>query len=77
MGSNPCLPADCSSSKASTNRKNLTKYDGHEKESVKILNKIFKKFPVPKRYQEIAIAVAKFHGIINKVYDLSATEIIN
>ncbi|MBI79776.1 MAG: multifunctional CCA addition/repair protein [Pseudomonadota bacterium] len=62
--------------KASTNRKNLTKYDGHEKESVKILNKIFKKFPVPKRYQEIAIAVAKFHGIINKVYDLSATEII-
>ena len=62
--------------KASTNRKNLTKYDGLEKESVKILNKIFKKFPVPKRYQEIAIAVAKFHGIINKVYDLSATEII-
>jgi|TARA_B100001250_G_scaffold132205_1_gene112937 tRNA nucleotidyltransferase (CCA-adding enzyme) len=62
--------------KASIDSKNLTKNNIHEKESVKKLNKIFKRFPVPKRYQEIAIAVAKFHGIIHKIYGLSATEII-
>ncbi len=61
--------------KATSPKETLPKHHGHEKRSVEILNVFCSRFPIPKRYRELAVAVAQQHGMAHKVKELKPSTI--
>ena len=51
-------------------KKLLPGHRGHEERSLKILASLCARLPVPKNYQALAEAVARYHGLVHKVSSL-------
>ena len=56
--------------KATTPKEILPKHTGHEARSVELLDVFCARLPVPRRYKELAHAVAKHHGVVHRADEL-------
>jgi len=56
--------------KGTTPKKLLPGHRGHEERSLKVLASLCARLPVPKNYQALAEAVARYHGLIHKASSL-------
>ena len=56
--------------KAETPKEILPKHRGHEERSVKILASFCSRLPVPRRYRELAVSVARHHGSVHRTHEL-------
>ncbi|MED5535410.1 MAG: multifunctional CCA addition/repair protein [Pseudomonadota bacterium] len=56
--------------KAGTPKKILPKHRGHEERSVKILSHFCSRLPIPRRFRELAVAVARHHGTVHRAKEL-------
>ena len=62
--------------KARTPAEILPKHRGHEERSVEIIGELCARLPVPRRYRELAVAVARYHGIIHRAAELKASTLL-
>jgi len=56
--------------KAESPKASLPKHRGHEERSVTILRHLCGRLPVPRRYRELAVAVARHHGSVHRAAEL-------
>lgn len=56
--------------KAESPKESLPKHRGHEERSVTILRHLCGRLPVPRRYRELAVAVARHHGSVHRAAEL-------
>lgn len=56
--------------KGTTPKKLLPGHRGHEERSLKVLASLCARLPVPKNYQALAEAVARYHGLVHKASSL-------
>ena len=56
--------------KAETPKKILPKHRGHEERSVQILSHFCSRLPIPRRFRELAVAVARHHGTVHRAEEL-------
>ena len=56
--------------KATTPRWMLPAHRGHEERSVGLLEEFCERFPVPRRFRELAVAVARHHGKVHRAAEL-------
>lgn len=56
--------------KATTPKDILPRHSGHEQRSVDLLDTFCERLPVPRRYKEIASAVARHHGVVHRADEL-------
>ena len=56
--------------KATTPKRILPSHRGHEERSVQLLRKLCERLPVPRRYRELAEAVARYHGTVHRAAEL-------
>ena len=56
--------------KAATPKAMLPKHRGHEARSVRILDSLCTRLPVPRRHRELATAVARYHGAVHRAGEL-------
>lgn len=63
--------------KAQTPTELLPKHRGHEGRSVQIIRDLCTRLPVPKRYRELAEAVARYHGVIHRAAELRASTLLS
>jgi tRNA nucleotidyltransferase (CCA-adding enzyme) len=56
--------------KAQTPAERLPKHRGHEERSVTLIAALAERLPVPKRYRELAEAVARYHGLVHRAEEL-------
>jgi tRNA nucleotidyltransferase (CCA-adding enzyme) len=56
--------------KAATPESTLPRHTGHEERSVKILDELCERLPVPRRHKELASVVARYHGVIHRADEL-------
>ncbi len=61
--------------KASTPGHILPGHRGHEARSVEILKDFCSRFPVPRRFRELATAVARHHGTVHRAAELRAATV--
>lgn len=61
--------------KATTPKHMLPSHRGHEERSVRLLNELCERLPVPRRYRELAEAVARHHGNVHRAAQLRAATI--
>ncbi len=72
-----CFAALCHDlGKGATPPEVLPSHHGHEERSVELLVELCKRLPVPNRFRELAIAVARYHGKVHKVEELRANTIL-
>jgi len=62
--------------KGSTPKHLLPKHAGHEERSVGLIKKLCQRLAVPNRYRELAIPVARYHGLCHKVVELRPATIL-
>jgi tRNA nucleotidyltransferase (CCA-adding enzyme) len=62
--------------KATTPKHLLPKHAGHEERSVGLIKTLCRRLAVPNRYRELAIAVARYHGLCHKVAELRPATIL-
>ena len=62
--------------KATTPADLLPRHTGHERRSVEILNSFCERLPVPRRYKDLAIAVARDHGIVHRAAELKPVTVL-
>jgi tRNA nucleotidyltransferase (CCA-adding enzyme) len=48
----------------------LPAHRGHEERSVELLEKVCARLPVPNRFRELAVLVARHHGVVHKAAEL-------
>ena len=56
--------------KATTPKHTLPSHRGHEERSVGLLNELCERLPVPRRFRELAEAVARHHGSVHRAAQL-------
>jgi len=56
--------------KAQTPAAILPKHRGHEDRSVALIAALAQRLPIPKRYRELAEAVARYHGVVHRADEL-------
>jgi tRNA nucleotidyltransferase (CCA-adding enzyme) len=56
--------------KAVTPREILPRHIGHERSSEEILERLCKRLPVPNKYRELAVHVARHHGTVHRAAEL-------
>ena len=56
--------------KATTPKHTLPSHRGHEERSVRLLNELCERLPVPRRFRELAEAVARHHGSVHRAAQL-------
>ena len=56
--------------KAATPKDMLPRHRGHEARSVRILDSLCSRLPVPRRHRELATAVARYHGAVHRAGEL-------
>ena len=62
--------------KATTPEHLLPKHAGHEERSVGLIKMLCQRLAVPNRYRELAIAVARYHGLCHKADELRPATIL-
>ena len=61
--------------KAETPKEILPRHLGHEERSVELLRHFCERLPVPRRYRELAMAVARYHGTVHRAGGLKPTTV--
>ena len=61
--------------KAESPQRSLPKHRGHEERSVTILRRLCSRLPVPRRYRELAVAVARHHGSVHRAEELKPSTV--
>lgn len=61
--------------KAESPKESLPKHRGHEERSVTILRHLCSRLPVPRRYRELAVAVARHHGVVHRAAELKPSTV--
>ena len=61
--------------KAATPKDRLPRHWGHEEQSVRLLEDFCRRLPVPRRYRELASAVARYHGDVHRAAELRAATV--
>jgi tRNA nucleotidyltransferase (CCA-adding enzyme) len=56
--------------KATTPRDLLPRHHGHEQRSEELLERLCERLPVPNRFRELAVLVARHHGTVHKAAEL-------
>jgi tRNA nucleotidyltransferase (CCA-adding enzyme) len=62
--------------KATTPKAHLPKHPGHEKRSVRLVNALSNRMPVPVAYRELGVLVAEFHAHCHRAFELRPTTIL-
>lgn len=62
--------------KADTPAALLPKHRGHEERSVEKIAALCERLPVPRRYRELAEAVARYHAIVHRAAELRASTLL-
>ncbi len=62
--------------KATTPASKLPQHPGHEKRSVRLINAMANRLPLPSACRELALLVAEFHGHSHKAFELRASTIL-
>ncbi len=62
--------------KATTPSELLPRHHGHEERSVELLEKLCERLPVPNRFRELAVLVARHHGTVHKAAELTPQTIL-
>jgi tRNA nucleotidyltransferase (CCA-adding enzyme) len=62
--------------KADTPAERLPTHRGHEERSVAKIASLCERLPVPRRYRELAEAVARYHGIIHRAAELKPSTLL-
>ena len=62
--------------KARTPAEILPKHRGHEERSVEVIGELCERLPIPRRYRELAEAVARYHGVIHRADELRASTVL-
>lgn len=62
--------------KATTPKELLPKHAGHEERSVSLIKALCQRLAIPNRYRDLAIAVARYHGLCHKVDELRPATIL-
>ena len=62
--------------KARTPREILPRHRGHEERSVEVIGELCARLPVPRRYRELAEAVARYHGVVHRADELKPSTVL-
>ncbi len=62
--------------KATTPRELLPHHYGHEQRSEELLERLCKRLPVPNRFRDLALLVARHHGNVHKAAELKAQTVL-
>jgi tRNA nucleotidyltransferase (CCA-adding enzyme) len=62
--------------KATTAKENLPSHPGHERRSVKLVNKMSKRLPVPRACRELGVLVAEYHAHCHRAFELRPQTIL-
>jgi len=62
--------------KATTAKENLPSHPGHERRSVKLVNKMAKRLPVPRAWRELGVLVAEYHAHCHRAFELRPQTIL-
>jgi tRNA nucleotidyltransferase (CCA-adding enzyme) len=62
--------------KATTAKEKLPSHPGHERRSVKLVNKISKRLPVPRACRELGVLVAEYHAHCHRAFELRPQTIL-
>ncbi len=62
--------------KATTPKAHLPQHPGHEKRSVRLVNSLSNRMPVPVAYRELGVLVAEFHAHCHRAFELRPTTIL-
>jgi len=62
--------------KARTPQDILPKHRGHEERSVEVIDELAERYPIPKRYRQLAEAVARFHGLVHRADELKPSTLL-
>ena len=62
--------------KATTPQDILPRHTGHEARSVDLIHDFCARLPVPRRYKELACAVARHHGVVHRADELRAGTVL-
>jgi tRNA nucleotidyltransferase (CCA-adding enzyme) len=62
--------------KATTPRDLLPRHHGHEQRSEELLEQICSRLPVPNKFRELALLVARHHGTVHKAAELKAQTVL-
>jgi len=62
--------------KGTTHRTDLPRHPGHEARSVKLVNEMAERMPVPKQYRDLGLLAAEFHTHCHRAFALRAGTIL-
>jgi tRNA nucleotidyltransferase (CCA-adding enzyme) len=62
--------------KATTRQSELPRHHGHEARSVKLVNSLSERLPVPRACRELGVLVAEYHVHCHRVFELKASTIL-
>jgi tRNA nucleotidyltransferase (CCA-adding enzyme) len=62
--------------KATTDKQLLPSHYGHEQRSVKLIQKLVQRLPIPNAYRDLALLVAEFHGHVHRAFELKAATLL-
>ncbi len=62
--------------KATTRQSMLPRHHGHEARSVKLVNSLSERLPVPRACRELGVLVAEYHAHCHRVFELKASTIL-
>jgi tRNA nucleotidyltransferase (CCA-adding enzyme) len=62
--------------KATTPKELLPRHHAHEQRSEKLLEDLCARLPVPNRYRDLAMLVARFHGTVHKAAELKPQTVL-
>jgi tRNA nucleotidyltransferase (CCA-adding enzyme) len=62
--------------KGTTRKSDLPRHPGHERRSVKLVERLSERLPVPKTCRELAVLVAEYHAHCHRAFELKATTIL-
>ena len=63
--------------KATTPAAEWPKHLGHEEHSVTLIESLCRRLRVPAAYRELAVLVARYHGIVHRAFELRAATIVD
>lgn len=62
--------------KATTPAALLPRHHGHEQRSEELIAKLCERLPVPNRFRDLGLLVARYHGVVHKTAELKAQTIL-
>ena len=62
--------------KAATPKLLLPRHHGHERRSVEILETLCERLPVPNRFRDLAVLVARLHGLVHRATELKPETVV-